>query len=150
LLAAPISVPELLAGKALAAALPGVAATWLSFGLYAAIAPFFVISPAVYANIISLVWLLMVILVAPLLTVLAVSVGLMVSSRVNDPRAAEQLGMLIILPVMGLMFGQLFGLVFLGLGLVIGLAIGLVLLNAAMIYFGSKMFQRETILTRWK
>jgi ABC-2 type transport system permease protein len=150
LLATPISTQELLFGKAVAAAMPGVLAAWVSFSLYAALAPFFVVSPAVYWAIFSPTWLVTMILVVPLLTVLAVSAGLMVSSRVNDPRAAEQLGMLIILPVMGLLFGQLFGLLYLQLGLVLGLAVALVLLDALMLYFATKLFQRETILTRWK
>jgi ABC-2 type transport system permease protein len=150
LLATPISTPELLLGKALAAALPGVLAAWLSFSLYAAAAPFFVISPAVYRAIFSPTWVAAMLLTVPLLTVLAVSAGLMVSSRATDPRAAEQLGMLIILPVMALLFGQLFGLIHLGLGLVLGLSAAVALLDALMIYFASKLFQRETILTRWK
>ena len=74
----------------------------------------------------------------------------MVSSRVNDPSAAEQLGMVIILPVMALMFGQLAGVVFLGVELALAMAGGLVLLDIAMVYFGARLFQRETILTRWK
>ncbi len=150
LLATPITVPELLFGKALAAALPGVAATWLSYVVFLIAARFFVISDAVYASIVSPTWLLSTLLVAPLLTVLAVTAGLMVSSRVNDPRAAEQLGMLIILPVLGLMFAQVAGLVFLGPSLVLALAGGLVLADGAMVYLAAKLFQRETILTRWK
>jgi ABC-2 type transport system permease protein len=150
LLATPITVPELLFGKAVAAALPGVAATWLSYFVFMIAARFFVISDAVYASIVSPTWLLAVLLVAPLLTVLAVTVGLMVSSRVNDPRAAEQLGMVIILPVLALMFGQLAGLVFFSAVLALALAGGLALLDAVMLYFGTKLFQRETILTRWK
>ena len=150
LLATPITVPELLFGKAVAAALPGVFATWLGYSVFLIAARFFVLSDAVYASLVSPTWLLATLLVAPLLTVLAVTAGLMVSSRVNDPRAAEQLGMLIILPVVALMFTQLAGLVFLGPTLVLAVAGGLVLADGAMIYFAAKLFQRESILTRWK
>ena len=149
LLATPITVAELLLGKALAAALPGVFAAWLSFTLYAFGARFFVISDSVYTFIFSPTWILAVALVAPLSTVLAVSAGLMVSSRVNDPRAAEQLGMLIILPVLALLFGQVAGVLFISINLVLALAAALVLVDGAMIYFGTKLFQREVILTRW-
>ena len=51
LLATPITVPELLFGKAVAAALPGVAVTLLSYALFLVAARFFVISDAVYATI---------------------------------------------------------------------------------------------------
>jgi ABC-2 type transport system permease protein len=150
LLATPITVPELLFGKAVAATLPGVAATWLAYVIFLIAARFFVISDAVYATILSPTWLLSTVLVAPLLTVLAVTAGIIVSSRVNDPRAAEQLGMVIILPVLGLLFAQVAGLVFLGPTLVLAFAGGLVLADVAMIYFAARLFQRETILTRWK
>jgi ABC-2 type transport system permease protein len=36
----------------------------------------------------------------------------MVSSRVNDPRVAEQLSTIVIVPVLGLFFGQIAGLIF--------------------------------------
>ncbi len=150
LLATPITIPELLFAKSLAAALPGVLASWLSFAIYIVGARFLVISDRVYSFVINPMWIVSLLFVAPLLTVLAVNVGLMVSSRVNDPRAAEQMGMIIILPVLGLLFAQMAGVLFLGLNLVMALIGALVLIDGALIYFGAKLFQRETILTRWR
>lgn len=150
LLATPISVEQLLLGKAVAAALPGVLAVWVGFAVFAVGARFLVVSDAVYRFILSPTWLTIVGAVAPLLTVLAVSVGLMVSSRVNDPRAAEQVGMIVILPILGLFFGQIAGVVVLNVTFALALAGGLVLIDAVLIYFGAELFQRETILTRWK
>jgi ABC-2 type transport system permease protein len=150
LLATPITVPELLLGKAISAAVPGVLAAWGSYLIFLGAARFLVISEAVYATFISPAWLLTIGLMAPLLTILAVTAGIMVSSRVNDPRAAEQLGMLIILPVLALMFGQMAGLLYLGVTLVLVTLLALLLLDAAMLYFATRLFQRESILTRWK
>lgn len=149
LLATPISVLELLTGKALAAALPGMAAAWLSYGLYAAAARLIVVSDRAYAMLFSPAWLLAIVVAAPLLTVLAVTLGLIVSSRVNDPRAAEQLAMVVILPVVGLMISQITGLLRFSITVVLVMVVVVLLADVVMIYIASKVFARETILTRW-
>jgi ABC-2 type transport system permease protein len=51
-------------------------------------------------------WLLAVILVGPLLAVLSVNFAIMVSSRVNDPRVAEQLSVVVIVPVLACSSGR--------------------------------------------
>ena len=58
-------------------------------------------------------WLVAMFVLAPLLTIMAVNVGIIVSSRVSDPRAAEQLGSLIILPLMVLFIGTVAGFIML-------------------------------------
>jgi ABC-2 type transport system permease protein len=74
----------------------------------------------------------------------------MISSRVNDPRVAEQLSSLVVIPLVALFMGQSFGLIQYNLTLVIWVALGMVLLDAVLLYFAIQLFQRETILTRWK
>ncbi|HET7376755.1 MAG TPA: ABC transporter permease subunit, partial [Anaerolineae bacterium] len=111
LLATPTSTGEIILGKALAASIPAIVATWGSFIIYVIAARFFVASDRVYAAILNPMWLVAMILVAPLMTVLSVNVAIIISSRVSDPRAAEQLGMLVMLPLIALFFGQIFGIV---------------------------------------
>jgi ABC-2 type transport system permease protein len=148
LLATPISVTELLIGKGLAAAIPAVGATWLSYLVYAIIARFLT-SDAIYRIIISPAWILMILVLTPLLCILGISAGIIVSSRVNDPRAAEQLGSLVILPILALYGVQFAGWV--SINLVTFLAgVGITLaMDAIVLWIGVKLFQRETILTRW-
>lgn len=150
LLATPITVSELLWGKSLAAALPGVVATWASYTVYAVLARLLIDNDRVYAAIVNPMWLFALIVVAPLMTILAVNVGLIVSSRVNDPRAAEQLSMFVILPVLALFFAQMAGVMLVNLQTMIGLAGVLAVVDAGLIRLGARLFQRETILTRWK
>ncbi len=150
LLATPITVNELLWGKSLAAALPGVAATWVSYTLYAILARVLIENDRVYSAIVNPMWLFALIVVAPLMTILAVNVGLIVSSRVNDPRAAEQLSMFVILPVLALFFAQMAGVMLVNLRTMIGLAAVLAVVDAGLVRLGARLFQRETILTRWK
>ena len=76
--------------------------------------------------------------------------GLIVSSRASDPQSAQQIAGLIILPVIALMIGQLLGVVQLSLWLVIAAAVVLLAIDAALLAFAVRVFQRETILTRWK
>jgi ABC-2 type transport system permease protein len=148
LLATPISVTELLIGKGLAAAIPAVGATWLSYLIYAIIARFLT-SDHIYRIIISPAWILMILVLTPLLCILGINAGIIVSSRVNDPRAAEQLGSLVMLPILALYGVQFAGWV--SINLVTFLAgVGITLaIDAIVLWIGVKLFQRETILTRW-
>jgi ABC-2 type transport system permease protein len=148
LLATPISVTELLIGKGLAAAIPAVGATWLSYLIYAIIARFLT-SAQIYGIIVSPAWILMILVLTPLLCILGIGAGIIVSSRVNDPRAAEQLGSLVMLPILALYGVQLAGWVSINL-LTFLASVGITLaLDAAVLWIGVKLFQRETILTRW-
>jgi predicted membrane protein len=77
-------------------------------------------------------------------------VGIIVSSRVSDPRAAEQLGSLIILPLMVLFIGMMAGFIMLnGTTFLISSAV-VAVANVGLIYLGVALFRRETILTQWK
>ncbi len=150
LLATPITTAELLAGKGLAAAIPAIAATWGAFLVFAAGAAVMAISPGVLGRLTDPLWLLAIFVVGPLLAVMAVSAAVMVSSRVNDPRVAEQLATLVIMPVMLVFFGQITGLLYLNERLILWIALGLLVVDAGLLAFATQLFQRETILTRWK
>jgi ABC-2 type transport system permease protein len=150
LLATPITIPQLLLGKGLAAAIPGIIMTWLAYGVFLVFARIFAASDRVFAVFVDPMWLIAMFILAPLLTVMAVNVGVIVSSRTSDPRAAEQLGSLIILPLMVLFIGSISGFIMLsGVTFWLVSLIALVL-DAVLLYLGVQLFQRETILTRWK
>lgn len=149
LLATPITTLELLAGKGLAAIIPAVGVTWLSYVLYVVIMRFLV-SPAAFGHLLDPLWLIAIFAVGPLLTLLAVSVAIMISSRVSDPRVAEQLSMLVILPIILGIVGQSTGLLLLDRQLVLLVGGVVLLLDAMLLYLAVQAFQRETILTRWK
>jgi ABC-2 type transport system permease protein len=150
LLATPITTLELLVGKMLAAALPAILATYAAFALFAVGAYFLIPNPLLLRAVLDARWLIAVGLVGPLMAVLAVCFSVIVSSRVNDPRVAEQISMVIILPVMAVFFGQLAGLFIINGQLVMVSALVLVVLDAVFIQLATRLFQREVILTRWK
>lgn len=149
LLATPITTEELVIGKVIAAVVPAVLATWLAYAIYLLGARLMV--PAnIFAYLIEPMWLLAILVVSPLLTLLAVAVALMISSRTSDPRVAEQLSGLVVLPLLLLIVGQSVGFVLVNQRVIIIIGVVAAVLDALLLYFSIKVFQRETILTRWK
>ena len=149
LLATPITILELVTGKAIAAILPAIIATWLSFGIYV-VGTRLMVSDVAFERVVEPLWLIAIFIVGPLLTLMAVSISIMISSRVSDPRVAEQLSAVVILPLIMLIIGQSVGWILIDQQLVIIMGIVVALLDAGLFYISIKIFQRETILTRWK
>lgn len=148
-LATPITTLELLAGKGLAAVIPGLAATWLSFFIFIT-GSYFLTTPALVDELLAPMWLGAIFLLGPLLATAGVSVAVMVSSRVNDPRVAEQVSSLVMIPIFGLFMGQTFGLFQMSNSLVLWTVLVMFTVDAVLLYFAIQLFQRENILTRWK
>ena len=149
LLATPITTLELLIGKSLAAVLPAIGATWLAFFIYL-FGIWLMVNETVFQHVIGPTWLLAIFIVSPLLTLLSVSFGIIVSSRVTDPRVAEQLSAIVIMPIILLVIGQSVGLILIDERTVFLLGLVVAVLDVVLVYLSIKLFQRETILTRWK
>jgi ABC-2 type transport system permease protein len=147
-LATPLHVPELLAGKTLSAALPAVSATWVVFVAYGIINAR-IADPALARFVFSDVWILAMLTLVPLICLFSVLLGIVVSSRANDPRTAQQIGGFVVIPIIAIAVAQFFGgqptftfeQVLIG-DLIVGGLIGLALV------IGSWAFDREAILTR--
>jgi ABC-2 type transport system permease protein len=150
LLATPITTIELLLGKSLAAVIPAIVVTDIAFGIYALGAFILIPNRSVFLAMMDARWLIAIFVVGPLMAIMAVNFSVMISSRVNDPRVAEQLSMIVIIPVLGFFFGQIAGLFVINKQIILWSALVLVLLDAVLVYLASRLFQRETILTRWK
>jgi ABC-2 type transport system permease protein len=150
LLATPITTTELLVGKSLAAAIPAILATYGAFAVFAIAAFIIVPNRLLLAALLDARWLLAVIVVGPLMALLAINVSVIVSSRVNDPRVAEQISMVVLIPILAVFFGQLAGLFIINRQFVIISAVILAIADVIFIYLAVRLFQREAILTRWK
>jgi ABC-2 type transport system permease protein len=59
-------------------------------------------------------------------------------------------GALIVLPLVALFLSQIFGVITINQTFILIIAGALVLVDAALMYSAIQLFQRETILTRWK
>lgn len=150
LLATPITTIELLAGKILAAAIPAILATWGCFAIFLLLMPAAGATPVVQNHILGPTWLLAVGVIGPLMAVMAVILAVIVSSRVNDPRVAEQISAILIVPVLVIFFGQISGFILINLKLILITIIVLVLVDIGALFLGASLFQREKILTKWK
>jgi ABC-2 type transport system permease protein len=147
LLAAPVSTWQLLLAKALAALIPAVAVTWASslifIGEITSLA-----SPVVSPFVITPGWLVALFLTVPVMVLIPVSLAVIVSSRINDPRSASQLSSLIFILL-------LFGVEISGSMLVINIFTTLIIsailaiIGAILLWVATRIFQREAILTRW-
>jgi len=149
LLATPLSTTELLLGKLLASAIPAILISWAVFGIYA-LAIIMFTPDNVFAHVINLTALGIIFLICPLVALLGLLLVIIASSRFSDPRSAQQVGVVVILPLVGIMMSQMMGLFLLTPILVLIGALILAGIDVFVLKFGVNYFKRETILTRWK
>jgi ABC-2 type transport system permease protein len=148
LLTTPMSTAEILIAKVLASFLPSLAIEAVGLCLYfASIAV--LTSPSVMWSLISARSLLLVGVLGPFASLAALQATIAVSSRVNDPRSAQQVAVLLILPLIGMVVGQIAGAFFLTTAMLLLVCLGMIAAWVALILLSVALFQRETILTRW-
>ncbi len=140
---------ELLVGKVTAAVVPAVILAWLSF-LVTAAGMYVLASPVVFAYLVRPVWTLSMAVHAPLFALLSTSSGVIASSRMNDPRAAQQISALFIVPVVAASMAVIMGRLYLSLDIMLWATAVMVLINVGVLWLAVRLFQREMILTRWK
>ena len=149
LLATPITTFELLAGKILGALLPGLALVTICFAVYVG-GVALLAHPGVYRTLFFPRALLTMFLLGPLASLAALQMAVCVSSRANDARSAQQIGALVILPISGLLIAEFTNNLQLTSRIVLLLSLLMAILNVALIAIGIRVFDRESILTRWK
>lgn len=149
LLATPVRTPELLLGKSLSAIIPATFLCWFSFGVL--ILLLWALLPTLVLFRIDLfLWLAAIALWTPLLAFLNTMVGMAISARARDARSAQQYGSLLALPVVGIVIGIALGFFDMTWGLLLGGVVVLLILCGVAFRVALGLFQRETILTRWK
>ena len=149
LLATPLTTLELLMAKVMGALIPTLAistAGLMAYGLIIAVSA----EPGVLSAMLGPRTLILVLGVGPMCALVSLQMAIVISSRVNDPRTAQQFGVLIVVPVTALVIAQVSGSLWLS-GSALGLvALGLFGVWIVLILFSVALFERETILTRWK
>ena len=149
LLATPVRVGELLLAKSIASTVPAVLVTWLAYLLYL-VSVMAVGSPAAVRAVTAPRWVLAVIVMVPLLTALSVNIGILISTRVNDLRVAQQIGGFVVIPVVALGIAQVTGRVVLDDESFISTTVVLLALDVMVFLAARVAFQRENILSRWR
>ncbi len=148
-LTTPIRREELLLGKALAALLPSLAVAYVVYGLFLACVKFFAAS-VVASALIRLPDLLAQVVFTPLLAGWSIWIAILISTRSNDIRVAQQFALLASLPSIAVT--TLVGFNVIKVSLVAGLvaAAALLLLNRIGWRFASAMFDREQLIIGMK
>jgi ABC-2 type transport system permease protein len=148
-LAAPIRTVELLAGKAIAALVPGVLAGWVTYVTFVILASV-VYGRALFGVVTDGSWLAGVFLLGPAVGLSSVVAGVIVSARVNDPRVAQQIGGVVIVPIVGLVLVQATGTLLVGPSGYVLLTLIVLVASLVGLRVGVRLFDREAILTRWR
>jgi ABC-2 type transport system permease protein len=149
LLATPISTFELLVAKVIGALLPTLAISAAGLLLYlGGIAVF--AQPGVFAAMATARTFVLVGIVTPAAALASLQAAIVVSSRVNDARTAQQFGILIILPLTAVFIAQFSGAFLLTSAVLLLVGVGLVVVWMLLLGVSVALFDRETILTRWR
>ena len=101
LLATPTTDCEILLGKTIAAFVPAILAVWAGASVFMAVTDYLTHNLLSYYYFPSWIPGIMLLLLAPLVATLGIEVAVLMSSRVNDVRGANQLGGLMWIPLHG-------------------------------------------------
>jgi ABC-type transport system involved in multi-copper enzyme maturation permease subunit len=145
-LTTPIRREELLLAKALAALVPSLAVSYVVYAVFLACTKLFA-QPAVASAVLQVPDLLAQVLFTPLLALLSIWVGIAISARSSDVRVAQQLGALVFLPVLLVLYLIAFDVIPATLGLALGVAVALLVLDGLGWRFVSAAFNRERLIT---
>lgn len=149
LLATPLRISEFVLGKMLACVLPGVMPAWISYVTYLGLVVWLE-PPNVVALVVTGPWIFTSFVVGPLLSVFSVCIGMMISSRVNDVQSAQGLAGLVGLPIVASAIANVTGFFLLSMRTAIAGSLMFAMVDVVVLALAVRLFQRETILTRWK
>jgi ABC-2 type transport system permease protein len=149
LLATPLTTAELLVAKVLGALLPAAVVTLPGLALYLASIAVFA-EPGVLATMITWRSAAAVGLLGPGLSLIALQLTVLFSSRVQDEDTARQLAIVGLLPFGGLVAAQFTGRFWISTaGLAIS-GVGLIAVWLMLLALSVAVFDRDRILTRWR
>ncbi|MFC1979071.1 ABC transporter permease subunit [Chloroflexota bacterium] len=148
LLATPVKTWELLVGKVFAAATPALLMTWLCSLLY--MGGVYAYNPELFPLIVDYTWIIILCFISPAVALLSLGLGVIISSRSNDPRSAQNWGVFLILPILFIIVGPILGTFPLNLTSLLVIGFTFTALTVAVFYFGVKIFNRDAILTKWR
>lgn len=148
LLYSPATDMELFLGKVLAAVIPAIMLSWLTYFVYIVVVN--IASYGLFQRIwfpLPTWWPLMFWL-TPAFAVLGISVTVMISARVKTFMEAYQLTGSLVVIVLGLVLGQISGVLFLGVGTVMLIGTVIWIVNAVLIHLSIRNFKRSSLIAK--
>ena len=149
LLATPVTTMELLVAKVFGALTPTLAISAVCLLLYFG-GVLLLAEPGVLRAMMTLRTGLLLAFIGPAAALVALQAALVISSRVNDARTAQQFGVLIILPLTAVLVAQFTGALWLSPRMLALAGTALIAAWILLTFVSVALFDRETILTRWK
>ena len=150
LLATPASDLELLMGKTVAIFVLSMVATWISFVLCVVSIDYLTEPFLGYYPLPNIYWVLVVLLLAPGMCLMSILTNVLISSKVNDVRVSQQIGGVLVLPVMGFFVLSMAGVVSAGILPLLLFSAVVFVADAGILWLSVRVFRREEILVRWK
>jgi ABC-2 type transport system permease protein len=149
LLATPIATFELLLAKVLGSLVPTLVIAMTGLALYMAGVALLAL-PGVIDAMANMRTAILILVVAPALALLSLQAAILISSRVNDARTAQQFGVFVVIPVTALLVAQFSGALWLSAAALAAIGIGILIVWIILAAISVRVFDRETILTRWR
>jgi len=150
LLATPTTEREILLGKSIAAFLLPIAALYIGAVIFMVLIDSLTYSTLGYFYFPNWNMGIIMALVAPLGSILAIEFDILVSSRVSDVRAAQQLGGIVALPFVGIYVLAEASIFSLESSNLLIISASLVAIDVILFYISEELFRSEKILTKWK
>jgi len=148
LLYSPATDMELFLGKVLAAVIPAISLSWLTYIVY-----IIVVNAASYGLFNRIwfplpTWWPMMFWLTPAFAVLGVSATVLISSRVKTFMEAYQLTGSLVVFVLALVVGQATGVLYLGVGMVMLVGTLIWIIDAILIRISIRQFKRSMLITK--
>jgi ABC-type Na+ efflux pump permease subunit len=146
LLYTPTTNRELFVAKLLSGWLAAIAVAWVGFILYIVMANAAAWSQLNRIFFPDAMWLVLILWVVPAIAGLGVGAMVLASSRAQGFQDANQLGGMVVLPIVALFYLQVAGVMY--FNVIVALLMGMViwLLTILSIWLGSRIFQRNRLL----
>ncbi len=151
LLATPVTDSEILLGKGISAFVPSVVAILGGSVLFMILMDLVTVSTLGYYFFPNLNSAILLFLLVPLAILMSVEWNVFVSSKVNDVRASQQIGALLVIPLAGIYVAGEINLIDLGDSSNLFIIAAILLIVALLLFYLARAtFKREEILTKWK
>ena len=146
LLATRVGTLSIILGKSIAALVPAIVITWIAAALFCLGIDVVIGKPVLPDG----AWLFGTLVLSPLLALFGNAMAVVVSARVLDPRAAQNLAATTVLPLLGLLVVQLAGRIALGPRFYLLLGLAVAAADVALVFIAVRLFDRERLLTQWR
>jgi len=150
LLATPATDLELLAGKSGSIFVVSMASTWAAFGIATVVVNLLSAPVLGYNPLPNTYWVLGILLLAPGMCMMSILTNVIISSKVNDVRVSQQIGGVLVLPILLFFFLTLAGALSSELLPMLLFSLSVLAADMVILWVSLRIFNREEILVSWK